>query len=332
MTTYKESGVDVENANLIVDCIKDIAKPTYTPNILSGVGGFAAAFRIPPEFKKPVIVTCTDGVGTKVKLSYKWGHYENIGIDLVAMSVNDLITLGAKPLTFLDYYATNTLHSGVTEMVVKGIAEGCKQSDCALVGGEIAEMPGMYAHDGFELAGFCVGVVEVDKIITGTEIEAGNVFIGLRSSGPHSNGYSLINKIIDEEDYRPSELQWLKDSLLAPTRIYYNQINHLLSSFPSGTIKGMAHITGGGLVENISRMSKIKFTPNIKTKEILNNMPSIFNWIQEKGNISYEEMLKTFNCGVGFVICVKSEHANTIKGYLNSWGEDAKIIGEVTNC
>lgn len=332
MTTYKEAGVDIEAANQIVDTIKDIARSTYNPNILSGVGGFAAAFKIPEGYKNPIIITCTDGVGTKTKLAHRWWYPRQLGIDLVAMSVNDLITLGAKPLAFLDYYATNALYPRLTEAVIRGIVEGCEQSECALIGGEIAEMPGTYTNDGFELAGFCVGVVEVDEMISGTDIEPGDVLIGLPSSGPHSNGYSLINKILDEREYKPSEQQWLKDSLLAPTRIYHKRIKHLLESFPNNVIKGMAHITGGGIKENVERMSqKVGIRFHLYEKLILDKMPSIFNWIQERGQVSNEEMLKTFNCGTGFVVCVDGVHADAVMGYFNSWKEGPVKIGYVSD-
>lgn len=303
MITYKQSGVDISKANSLVDFIKQEARTTLNENVISGIGGFASSFGIPSKYKNPIVVCCTDGVGTKIRLAKKYKIYSTIGIDLVAMCVNDLITNGAEPIMFLDYYATGKLEKYIAKLIMSGIIEGCEKASCELSGGEIAEMPGVYPNELFDLAGFAIGVVEKNKIINGERIFPGDVLIGLKSSGLHSNGYSLVNKILDkypekENDRINGEL--LEVSLLTPTIIYVDIVKQLLNEFTHNVIKGMAHITGGGLKENIIRMGE-GLEVELNT---IATYPPIFKWIQNNAQLSNEQMESTFNCGYGFVICV----------------------------
>ncbi len=325
--SYKDAGVDIEAGNQLVDRIKSVAKATRRPEVVSGLGGFGAMFELPKGYDEPVLVSGTDGVGTKLRLAIDAGIHDKVGIDLVAMCVNDLIVQGAEPLFFLDYYATGKLHVDTAADVVTGIGEGCKQSNCALIGGETAEMPGMYEGEDYDLAGFCVGIVEKSKVIDGTQVKAGDQLIGLKSSGPHSNGYSLIRKIIEVSG---ADLQQnfgektLAETLLEPTRIYVKSVLALAKKL---NIKALSHITGGGLLENIPRV-----LPENACAQIDENswhIPEIFNWLQENGNVEKSEMYRTFNCGVGMVIVVSSEDLGEALAALNGAGEEAWHLGEI---
>ncbi len=325
---YRDAGVDIDAGNRLVDKIKPIAKRTLRPEVMGGLGGFGALFELPVDrYKQPVLVSGTDGVGTKLKLAMMMNKHDTIGIDLVAMCVNDLIVQGAEPLFFLDYYATGKLNIDEAADVVAGIGKGCEMAGAALTGGETAEMPGMYAAGDYDLAGFCVGVVEKSEIIDGSMVGSGNTLIGIASSGPHSNGYSLIRKIIEvtnadlAEDFHG---RTLGETLLEPTRIYVKSLLHLLKQVP---VHAMAHITGGGLTENLPRVMPAK------TRAVINadawQRPAIFDWLQEKGNIRDEDMYLTFNCGIGMVICVNSMDAEQAVTVLEEQGEQAWIIGTI---
>lgn len=295
--SYKDAGVDIDAGNALVDRIKGVAKSTARPEVMGGLGGFGALCRIPEGYRKPVLVSGTDGVGTKLRLAMDLGKHDTIGIDLVAMCVNDLIVAGAEPLLFLDYYATGKLNVDTAADVVTGIGKGCELAGAALVGGETAEMPGMYEGEDYDLAGFCTGVVEEDDIIDGSQVKVGDVLIGLASSGPHSNGYSLIRKILEvsgteltaELDGKP-----LADALMAPTRIY---VKSLLKLIKESQVNALSHITGGGLLENIPRVLPDNAKAVINTDSW--TLPPVFTWLQEKGNVEPTEMYRTFNCGVG---------------------------------
>lgn len=324
---YKDAGVDIDAGEALVDRIKDVAKRTRRPEVMSGLGGFGALCQIPTGYKEPVLVSGTDGVGTKLKLAMETGLHDTIGIDLVAMCVNDLLVTGAEPLFFLDYYATGTLNVDIAARVVTGIGEGCEQSGCALVGGETAEMPGMYEGEDYDLAGFCVGVVEKSEIIDGNSVRIGDKLIGIGSSGPHSNGYSLIRKVIEHSGAsldEPFADSTLGETLLAPTRIYVKQVLRLIKQYQ---INALAHITGGGLIENVPRVlpRNTKAVIDVSTWE----RPAIFDWLQQQGNIEDTEMLRTFNCGVGMVMAVAENQADDIVDMLHSQGEDAFIIGHI---
>lgn len=326
--TYKSAGVDIDAGNELVKRIAPIANATKTPEVIGNLGGFGALCSIPSRYKEPVLVSGTDGVGTKLRLALEMNKHDTIGIDLVAMCVNDLIVCGAEPLFFLDYYATGKLDVDVAEDVVKGIAEGCKQSNCALIGGETAEMPSMYGKGDYDLAGFCVGVVEREALITGKSVKAGDVIIALSSSGPHSNGYSLVRKICEVNDVNWddafSEEKTIGEVLLEPTRIYVNALNRLNARKVS---KAYAHITGGGLTENIPRVlpSNVAAEIDLSTWEL----PPVFKWLQEKGNIDTEEMYRTFNCGVGMIAVIGQECLDDALNILKQSGEDAWVIGKM---
>ena len=325
---YREAGVNIDAGNDLVDKIKPLAAKTRRPGVLSGLGGFGALFEVPVDrYKKPVLVSGTDGVGTKLKLAMDMGKHDTIGIDLVAMCVNDIIVTGAEPLYFLDYYATGKLDVDTAASVVEGIAKGCELSGAALTGGETAEMPGMYSGEDYDVAGFCVGVVEKDEIIDGSTVAAGDCLIGLASSGAHSNGYSLIRKIIEHAGADLNQAcgdSTLGEKLLEPTRIY---VKSLLSLQKNIKLKALAHITGGGLLENIPRV-----LPD-NTKAILDKnsweMPEVFKWLQEAGNVDAQEMYRTFNCGVGMVICVSQQDKDAAIKHLTDMGEQAFIIGNI---
>ena len=326
--SYKDAGVDIDAGNQLVDRIKHVAKSTSRPGVMAGLGGFGALFELPTGYKQPVLISGTDGVGTKLRLAMELNKHDQIGIDLVAMCVNDLIVAGAEPLFFLDYYATGKLNVDVAERVVTGIGEGCLQSGCALVGGETAEMPGMYEGDDYDLAGFCVGIAEKSEIIDGSKVAQGDTLIGLASSGPHSNGYSLIRKIIEvsnaDLDSTLDDGTVLADALMQPTRIYVKQ---LLSLFKEVQVNALSHITGGGLLENLPRVLPDNSKAVIDTNSW--DMPSVFKWLQTAGNVDAVEMYRTFNCGVGMVLAVPSEQADKALAELTAKGEQAWVIGRI---
>ena len=325
--SYKDAGVDIDAGNALVDRIKGVTKRTSRPEVMGNIGGFGALCEIPEGYKKPVLVSGTDGVGTKLRLAIDLKQHRGVGIDLVAMCVNDLIVQGAEPLFFLDYYATGKLDVDVAADVVTGIGDGCEQSGCALIGGETAEMPGMYEHGDFDLAGFCVGVVEKDYIIDGTKVAEGDALIALASSGPHSNGYSLIRKIIEvsEADLESHlENRTLAEHLLEPTRIYVKSVLELIKQVP---VHALSHITGGGFWENIPRV-----LPKGAKAVIDGNSwewPVIFDWLKENGNVSMREMYRTFNCGVGMIVVVPQDKLQTAISLLSAAGETAWHLGEI---
>lgn len=327
--TYADSGVSIDAGDRLVSNIKMLAQKTKRPEVLAGIGGFGALVELPlSRYKNPVLVSGTDGVGTKLKLAFALNQHDTIGIDLVAMCVNDIVVSGAEPLFFLDYFATAKLSVEAATEVIRGIARGCEIAGCALVGGETAEMPGMYAPSEYDLAGFSVGVVEKDKIISGQSVLVDDVLIGLASSGPHSNGYSLIRKILEVTGTAldaPFEGRTLGEVLLTPTRIYVKPILRLLQEVP---IKAMAHITGGGLLENIPRVLPENTTAVLIKKKW--PQPAIFEWLKSKGNVSDKEMYRTFNCGIGMVLCVAPEYATPALKCLHQLGESAWIIGSIT--
>jgi phosphoribosylformylglycinamidine cyclo-ligase len=326
--TYKDAGVDIEAGDELVERIKPAVKRSMRPEVLAGLGGFGALFEIPVDrYRRPVLVSGTDGVGTKLRLAIETGRHDTIGIDLVAMCVNDVVVQGAEPLFFLDYYATAKLSVGVAESVIKGIVEGCVQAGAALIGGETAEMPGMYAEGDYDLAGFCVGIVEKDGIIDGSKTRSGDAIIGLPSSGPHSNGYSLIRKLLQvSKATEATELAegTLYDALLKPTRIYVKPLLELAKKVP---IHGMAHITGGGLTENIPRVIPDGLGVILSAKTW--TRPEVFDWLQRAGNIADAEMYRTFNCGIGMTVTVASEHVDKALQILREQGEQPVVIGEV---
>ena len=318
--SYRDAGVDIDAGDALVDAIKPFARRTLRPEVLAGIGGFGALCELPKKYKQPVLVAGTDGVGTKLKLAFQLHRHDTVGVDLVAMSVNDVLVQGAEPLFFLDYFACGKLDNKVALSVVKGIAEGCEMAGCALVGGETAEMPGMYPDGEYDLAGFCVGVVEKDRILDGRGIVPGDALLGLASSGPHSNGYSLVRKIVGEEHLASD----LADSLMEPTRIYVKPVLKLLSAFP---VKGLAHITGGGLVGNVPRVLP-KGTKAVISKKAWPR-PRIFTWLQQTGNVAEDEMFRVFNCGIGMVVCVAADKVATAKALLEREGELAYEIGRI---
>jgi phosphoribosylformylglycinamidine cyclo-ligase len=318
--SYRDAGVDIDAGDALVEAIKPFAKRTMRPEVLAGLGGFGALCAIPEKYKQPILVSGTDGVGTKLKLAFALGRHDGVGVDLVAMSVNDVLVQGAEPLFFLDYFACGKLDKAVAVRVIRGIAEGCEQAGCALIGGETAEMPGMYPEGEYDLAGFCVGVVEKDKIIDGKSIQAGDALIGLASSGAHSNGYSLIRKILGED--KPNS--GLADTLMEPTRIYVKPVLRLMDTVP---VKGLAHITGGGLVGNVPRMLPEGMRAVLRKK--MWPRPEMFNWLQKTGNVAEAEMHRVFNCGIGMVICVARDQVANALVLLKSQGELAYDIGFV---
>ena len=319
--TYKDSGVDITKGNQLIEKIKPIAKATLRPGVLAGLGGFGAMFEIPIDrYKNPVLISGTDGVGTKLMVAEMLNKHDTIGIDLVAMCVNDLIVQGAEPLFFLDYYATGSLNEEVATSVISGIGEGCIQSGCALIGGETAEMPGMYNGDEYDLAGFCVGIVEKNKIIDGSKVSAGDQIIALGSSGPHSNGYSLIRKVLEKSKPSSSQL----NSLIEPTKIYVKSILSLIQNLP---VHAISHITGGGLLENIPRVLPKHLAANLDQNSW--ELPQIFKWLQSEGNIDTMEMYRVLNCGVGMVVIVPKALSDEAIKILKSCGENAWLIGEV---
>ncbi len=326
--SYKDAGVDINAGNSLVERIKPEVKRTTRAEVIGGLGGFGALCAIPSKYKEPILVSGTDGVGTKLRLAIDLKKHDTIGIDLVAMCVNDLVVQGAEPLFFLDYYATGKLDVDIAADVVKGIADGCVQSGCALVGGETAEMPGMYHEGDYDLAGFCVGVVEKSEIIDGSRVKNGDALIALGSSGPHSNGYSLVRKVIDVAGVNPAtellDNKPLSEHVLAPTKIY---VKSVLALIKQADVHAIAHLTGGGFWENIPRVLPKNTKAVIDEKSW--KWPSVFNWLQEKGNIDTYEMYRTFNCGVGMVIALPQDQVETALAILKQAGENTWLIGHI---
>lgn len=325
---YKSAGVDIEAGNALVERIKPIAARTRTAGVMAGLGGFGSMFELPLDrYQQPVLVSGTDGVGTKLKLANELNIHDTIGIDLVAMCVNDIIVQGAEPLFFLDYFATGKLDVDTAASVVDGIGKGCELAGAALVGGETAEMPGMYADGEYDLAGFCVGIVEKSKVLDGSKVKVGDKLIGIASSGPHSNGYSLIRKIISHSNAALTDSfngKTLGTALLEPTRIYVKSLLALLDKVP---VHALAHITGGGLTENLPRVLPTGTKANIDLASW--EFPAIFKWLQERGNVSLPDMLTTFNCGIGMIVCVAAEDERATLQTLDQLGEKAFTIGEL---
>jgi phosphoribosylformylglycinamidine cyclo-ligase len=325
--TYADAGVNIDAGNALVERIKPLAKSTTRAGVMGGVGGFGALFDLKKAgYKDPILVSGTDGVGTKIKLAQHLGIHDTIGIDLVAMCVNDLIVQGAEPLFFLDYFATSSLNVDVAEAVVKGIAEGCRQAGCALVGGETAEMPGIYQPGEYDLAGFAVGAVERDEILP-KDVVQGDIILGLASDGFHSNGYSLVRHIIDTHkvDLKAADNKQLAKELLAPTRLY---IKSCLAAIRSGGVKALAHITGGGITENTPRVLPNQVSAEINLKSW--QMSPLFTWVQEKGNVALPEMLRTFNCGIGMILVVAADKVESVKTVLTQEGETVYTLGRIT--
>ena len=327
-TTYRDAGVDIDAGDELVERIKPAVRRSMRREVLGGLGGFGALVEVPLDrYRRPVMVSGTDGVGTKLRLAIETGRHDTIGIDLVAMCANDVVVQGAEPIFFLDYYATGKLRVEVAERVIKGIVEGCLQAGCALVGGETAEMPGMYEGEDYDLAGFCVGLVEKDAIIDGSRTAAGDAIIGLASSGPHSNGYSLIRRLLATAGAGPDTMldgAPLYDRLLAPTRIYVKSVLALMAEVP---VHSVAHITGGGPSGNIPRVLPDGLEAVIDERRW--NRPAVFDWLQRAGSVERDEMHRTFNCGLGMTICVPGADADRAVATLRARGEDATLIGEV---
>jgi phosphoribosylformylglycinamidine cyclo-ligase len=325
--SYRDAGVDIDAGDALVEAIKPFAKRTMREGVMGGLGGFGALFEISKKYKEPVLVSGTDGVGTKLKLAFELNRHDTVGIDLVAMSVNDILVQGAEPLFFLDYFACGKLDVPTATSVIKGIAQGCEQAGCALIGGETAEMPSMYPAGEYDLAGFAVGAVEKSKIIDGTKIVEGDVVLGLASSGVHSNGYSLVRKIIEvskpdlEGDFHGRKLS---DVLMAPTRIY---VKPLLALMESMEVKGMVHITGGGLVENIPRVLQPGLVAELDSKAW--TMPPLFQWLQQHGGVADAEMHRVFNCGIGMTVIVSAADADKAIAQLSAAGETVYTIGKI---
>ncbi|GHA26910.1 phosphoribosylformylglycinamidine cyclo-ligase [Oceanisphaera arctica] len=327
--SYKDAGVDIDAGNALVERIKGVSRRTQRPEVMGGLGGFGALCQLPTGYKEPVLVAGTDGVGTKLRLAIDLKRHQGVGIDLVAMCVNDLIVQGAEPLFFLDYYATGKLDVDTAADVVTGIGAGCELSGCALIGGETAEMPGMYEAGDYDLAGFCVGVVEKSGIIDGTKVAAGDALIALGSSGPHSNGYSLVRKILEVSKadlQQPLGDATLADALMEPTRIYVKPVLELIKQFD---IHALSHITGGGFWENIPRV-----LPK-GAKAVIDGAswqwPEVFSWLQAAGNVETTEMYRTFNCGVGMVIALPADQAEAAVKFMQDAGEQCWVIGNIDN-
>ena len=327
--SYKDAGVDIDAGNALVEKIKGAVKRTKRPEVMGGLGGFGSVFQLPTGYKEPVLVAGTDGVGTKLRLAIDLARHDTVGIDLVAMCVNDLIVQGAEPLFFLDYYATAKLDVDVAVSVVEGIAEGCLQAGCSLVGGETAEMPGMYHKGDYDIAGFCVGIAEKSRLIDGTNVAAGDQLIALGASGPHSNGFSLIRKVLEVNNTDTNELldgKKIADHLLEPTKIYVKSVLELLKNVD---VHALSHITGGGFWENIPRV--LPETAQAVIKGDSWQWPSIFTWLKEKGNITEHEMYRTFNCGVGMIIVVPADKVEQSIEVLTAHGENAWHIGAIAD-
>ena len=335
--TYRDAGVDIDAGDALVDRIKPLAKRTMRPEVLGGIGGFGALFEVPKKYRDPVLVSGTDGVGTKLKLAFSLDRHDTVGIDLVAMSVNDILVQGAEPLFFLDYFACGRLSVDTAAAVVGGIAKGCEQSGCALIGGETAEMPGMYPDGEYDLAGFAVGAVERDQILDGTRVQAGDVLLGLASSGFHSNGYSLVRKVLEHACGKlststlnavsvPGADAPLADLVMAPTRLYVKPMLAALSQHRVA-IKAMAHITGGGLVGNVPRVLPESLTAVLQESSW--TMPPVMRWLQSQGNVPRDEMHRVFNCGIGMVVVVQADQAEAVAATLTAQGERVYRIGEI---
>ncbi|OGT02719.1 MAG: phosphoribosylformylglycinamidine cyclo-ligase [Gallionellales bacterium RBG_16_57_15] len=326
--SYRDAGVDIDAGDRLVENIKPFAKRTMRPEVLGGIGGFGALVEISKKYREPVLVSGTDGVGTKLKLAFELNRHDTVGIDLVGMSVNDILVQGAEPLFFLDYFACGKLDVEAATEVIKGIASGCEQAGCALIGGETAEMPGMYPAGEYDLAGFAVGVVEKSKIITGQDIKAGDAVIGLASNGAHSNGYSLVRKIIERSkpdlNAKFDGERTLADCIMAPTRIYVKPLLVLMQQL---TVKGMAHITGGGLLENVPRVLPGNVVAQLDGQAW--HTPKLFDWLREMGNVAPQEMYRTFNCGIGMVVIMDKNDAASALAQLNAAGETATVIGTI---
>ncbi|MFW5490384.1 MAG: phosphoribosylformylglycinamidine cyclo-ligase [Desulfovibrio sp.] len=329
-SAYKKAGVDIEAGNAFVKNIRDIVKSTYTKGVVTDIGGFGGLFKMDLQgIEEPVLVAGADGVGTKLKLAFALNRHDTVGIDLVAMSVNDVLVQGAKPLFFLDYFATGKLDGDVAKAVVAGVAEGCRQSQCALLGGETAEMPGFYPDGEYDLSGFCVGIVDNNAIVDGSATAMGDKVIGIASSGPHSNGYSLIRKLLDESGLQPDDTlpgsdKTVADALLAPTIIYSKAITNVLRDFE---IKGMVHVTGGGFYDNIPRI----LPKNVAAHINFNSWPktAVFEWLKKQGNMGWPEMLQIFNCGIGYVVIVSEKTAQDVMQRLEAMGHQAWEIGDI---
>ena len=325
--SYRDAGVDIDAGDALVENIKPLAKRTLRPEVLGSIGGFGALFELSKKYREPVLVSGTDGVGTKLKLAFEMNQHDTVGIDLVAMSVNDILVQGAEPLFFLDYFACGKLDVDNATAVVKGIAHGCELAGCALIGGETAEMPGMYPPGEYDLAGFAVGAVEKSQIISGATIQAGDALLGLASSGAHSNGYSLIRKILQVSgaDLKmPFAGRTLGDALIEPTRIYVKPLLTLIRELP---VKGMAHITGGGLLENVPRMLQPPLMALLDKSTW--PLPPLFQWLQQQGNVAAQEMYRTFNCGIGMVVVVAANDAERAMQLLRAAGETVYRIGAI---
>lgn len=324
--SYRDAGVDIDAGDALVEKIKPFARRTMRPEVLGGLGGFGAIVEISKKYQNPVLVSGTDGVGTKLRLAFEWNRHDTVGIDLVAMSVNDILVQGAEPLFFLDYFACGKLNVEQAAQVIQGIAKGCEESGCALIGGETAEMPDMYPVGEYDLAGFAVGVAEKDEIITGKDIQAGDCVLGLASNGIHSNGFSLVRKILAKAnpdlDAEFDNGKSLKDAIIAPTRLY---VKPLLAAMKTIKIKGMAHITGGGLLENIPRVLPENTVAEIKAAAW--QMPKLFKWLQENGNVAQHEMYRTFNCGIGMVVIVSLNDKQAAMNLLRGTGETVFDLG-----
>lgn len=327
--TYRDAGVDIDAGEALVDRIKPMAARTMRAGVMAGIGGFGALFEVPPHMKEPVLVSGTDGVGTKLRLAFEWNRHDTVGVDLVAMSVNDILVQGAEPLFFLDYFACGKLSVDTAASVVQGIAQGCEQAGCALIGGETAEMPGMYPEGEYDLAGFAVGAVEKSAIIDGKQIQPGDAILGLASSGAHSNGFSLLRKILRHANARPSqELDGrpLEDVVMAPTRIYVKSVLDALSVH-GRDIRGLAHITGGGLLDNIPRVLQGNLAARLHRDAW--TLPPLFQWLQQNGNVADEEMLRVFNCGIGMVVIVPAPQAEAVAATFRKNGETVYQLGEI---
>jgi phosphoribosylformylglycinamidine cyclo-ligase len=325
--SYRDAGVDIDAGDALVDAIKPLAARTMRDGVLAGIGGFGALFEVPKRYREPVLVSGTDGVGTKLRLAFSWQRHDTVGIDLVAMSVNDVLVQGAEPLFFLDYFACGKLEVGVAASVVGGIAKGCELAGCALIGGETAEMPGMYPDGEYDLAGFCVGAAEKSRLVSGASTRAGDVVLGLASSGVHSNGYSLVRKIIERaQDRLPAQLDGMpfRDAVMMPTRIYCRPVLELLRSTE---VRAMAHITGGGLLENIPRVLPEGLQCVLRRGSW--RRPEVFDWLQREGAIDEHEMLRTFNCGIGYVLVLAPELADAAQAALQAAGETCMRIGSI---
>ena len=327
--SYRDAGVDIDRGNRLVDRIRAIASRTYRPGVLGGVGGFASLFKLPMDrYRNPVLVTAADGVGTKLRLAVETSSYETVGIDLVAMCANDVLVQGAEPVLFLDYLAMGRLELSRAQMVVEGVARGCELAGASLVGGECAEMPGVYSSEDFDLAGFCLGLVEEDRVVNGAGVHPGDRIIGLPSSGLHSNGYSLVRKILEVSGASLSAPfaggESLGECLMTPTRIYVGSICKLLEAVP---VKGLAHITGGGLVLNLARVLPAGLCARLDRRQW--NVPPIIRWVREAGDIEDREMFRTFNCGIGMALVVSAHHGDEALGMLRESGESPAVIGEV---